>query len=74
MKREPFKFTVCSMCGKKFIKPAENLYKVNYCGRVNQCCSYTCYQKALRLKEELKNDETNYPNIFRSIKHKISKG
>ena len=47
----PFKYTVCSMCGKDYIKAPGSIYKVTYKGRINQCCSYTCYQKALKVKE-----------------------
>lgn len=57
MSKEPFKFTVCAMCGKQFIKAAENLYKVVYKGKINQCCSYTCYQKAKNFKEILEAKE-----------------
>ena len=53
----PFKFTVCSMCGKYYIKQPGSIYKVTYKGRINQCCSYSCYRKALKLKEELQNED-----------------
>lgn len=50
---QPFKFTVCAMCGKQFIRQPGSIYNVKYRGRMNRCCSYTCYQKALKVKEEL---------------------
>lgn len=50
-KKEPFKYTTCAMCGKRFIKAPENIYHVNFAGRINQCCSYKCYRKALQTKE-----------------------
>ena len=53
---DPFKFTVCSMCGKEYIKQPGSIYKVPYKRQTNQCCSYTCYQKALKLKERLHNE------------------
>lgn len=55
----PFKYTVCAMCGRDYIKRPGSIYKVIYKGRVNQCCSYSCYQKAKKLKEELHNEETH---------------
>lgn len=53
---DPFKFTVCSMCGKEYIKQPGSIYKVIYKDRINQCCSYSCYQKAKKLKEKLRNE------------------
>lgn len=44
------------MCGKEYIKQPGSIYKVPYKGQTNQCCSYTCYQKALKLKERLHNE------------------
>lgn len=61
-KREPFKYTVCAMCGKNFIKHPRHIYKVPYKGQTNQCCSYTCYQKALKLREELHNENIRKEN------------
>lgn len=54
MSKEPFRFTICAMCGKEFIKQPGSIYHVEYKGRINQCCSYTCYQKAIRVKEKLR--------------------
>ena len=51
----PFKFTVCAMCGRDYIKPPGSIYKVTYKGQINNCCSYSCYQKALKVKDELHN-------------------
>lgn len=48
----PFKFTVCSMCGKQYIKQPGSIYKVKFKGRVNNCCSYSCYRKAQQIKED----------------------
>lgn len=61
--RGPFKYTVCSMCGKDYIKAPGSIYKVMYKGRVNQCCSYTCYQKALKVKEAAQLED-------KALKHK----
>ncbi len=56
---EPFKETVCAMCGKKYIKRPGSIYTVQYKGKQNQCCSYTCYMKAIRLKERLAYEKTD---------------
>lgn len=63
-KREPFNsdYIICSMCGKQFIRRPGSIYKVVYEGRLNRCCSYTCYQKALKLKEELHNEKIKKEN------------
>lgn len=37
---------VCPVCGKWFIKPVENIYKVKIRGKLKHCCSYSCWRKA----------------------------
>lgn len=64
---DPFKFTVCSMCGKEYIKQPGSIYKVIYKDRINQCCSYSCYQKAKKLKEKLRN-EANHKKFSNELK------
>lgn len=32
-------------------------YKMDWRGRVRHCCSYTCYMKLVKLKEENKLEE-----------------
>ena len=64
---DPFKYTVCAMCGNKFIKRPDHIYKVKYKGQTNQCCSYSCYQKAKKLKEELHN-EANHKKFSDELK------
>lgn len=66
MMREPFKYTICAMCGKKFIKPVGSIYHVSFAYRQNQCCSYTCYQKAKKLKESL--NQAEYKRYFKEIR------
>lgn len=58
MRNGPFRYRVCAMCGKEFIKHPDHIYKVRYKGQLNQCCSYTCYRNALKLKEKLHNENT----------------
>lgn len=37
----------CSICGKEFIPAAMHMYKtINYHGKTEKQCSYTCYRKA----------------------------
>lgn len=52
MPNEPFKFTTCAICGARYIKQIGSIYHVNFAGRSFQCCSYGCYQKALKVKDE----------------------
>lgn len=52
----PFKFTVCSMCGKEYIKQPGSIYHVEYIGKINHCCSYTCYKQALKVKEDARRE------------------
>ena len=35
----------CPVCGKNFIKPQANLYRISVNGRIVDYCSYTCYRK-----------------------------
>ena len=37
---------VCPKCGKKFIKPVENVYNLTVKGRLKHYCSYSCWRKA----------------------------
>lgn len=34
----------CPICGKYFIKPVENVYKLNIKGKTKHYCSYTCFR------------------------------
>lgn len=51
--KDPFKYTVCCICGKNFIKSVSSIYNVEFAGRINHCCSYTCYQEAKKFKSTL---------------------
>lgn len=66
--REPFKYTTCCICGKKFIKAASSIYHVSFADRINHCCSYTCYQKAKELKQSL--NQVEYKQYLFEILHK----
>ena len=65
----PIHLTTCAICGKQFVKAPLSIYKVTYNGRINQCCSYSCYQKAKKLKEDLHN-EANYKKFSDKIKER----
>ena len=67
-KNEPFKYTVCSMCGKKFIKQVGHIFHVSFAGVQNQCCSYTCYEKAKKVKAE--NDQSTYTKYRKEFRSK----
>lgn len=62
----PFKYTTCAICGKQFIKAPGSIYKVMFAGKTNQCCSYTCYMKAKRIKED--TNEANYKRFSDELK------
>lgn len=36
--------STCPLCGKKFIRPARPIYKVDVQGKPYVFCSYTCYR------------------------------
>ena len=66
MSKEPFKFTTCCICGKQYIKQVGSIYHVEFAGKTFQCCSYTCYNKAL----EVKHSETSkrYADYLKEIR------
>ena len=41
----------CPVCGKSFILPPENIYKLTVKGKLQHYCSYTCYRK-IQVKQE----------------------
>lgn len=36
----------CPKCGKTFIKPVENIYRLTIKGKTKHYCSYSCWRKA----------------------------
>lgn len=48
------KFVKCFVCGKEFILPPENVYKVNIKGRDQHLCSWSCLRSFQRAKEAKK--------------------
>ena len=44
----------CPVCGKLFIVPVENIYKLTVTGVLTHYCSYTCYRKVQKEQEEKK--------------------
>ena len=67
-KTGPFKFTTCAICGKQYIKPPGSIYKVNFEGKTYQCCTYSCYMKAKKLKGF--NNEASYKRFADEVKGK----
>lgn len=49
---------VCPVCGKRFLLPVSNLYKLTIRGKVEHYCSYTCYMAKKREKEGSKKSST----------------
>ena len=66
-KTGPFKFTTCAICGKQYIKPPGSIYKVKFAGKIYQCCSYSCYMRAKKLKED--NNEASYKRFSDELKN-----
>lgn len=49
--KEPFTYTICGICGEKFIKPVGSIYRVKFANRMCNCCSYKCYRIAKEVKD-----------------------
>lgn len=60
------KLLECGICGKKFYKVYCSIYSVEFGGKTYNCCSYTCYQLAKKVKEE--NNSSQYAKLRRSTK------
>lgn len=57
MDKGPFRYTVCGMCGKKFIKSANSIYTLNFAGKTSHFCSYGCYREAQKTREKFNGSE-----------------
>ena len=44
----------CPICGKSFVLPVQNTYRMVVNKRVVDCCSYTCFRKLQKKEEEAK--------------------
>ena len=44
--REDFRTAVCPVCGKEFVLPIFNVYKLTIDGRTSHYCKYSCFRKA----------------------------
>ena len=54
MAGETIKERICPVCGKSFIVPVENTYKLTIKQTITHYCRYNCYRKAQREQEEKK--------------------
>lgn len=61
----PFRHVECCICGKDFGKIPGSIYTVTFAGKQCHCCSYTCYQKAQKAKEE--HNSSQYAKMRRSV-------
>ena len=52
-----FRFAYCSCCGSRYILNSMSIYKFNIGGHVKRFCSYECYRKIQKLREEHRYDE-----------------
>lgn len=62
--------TKCSECGKMFVRPTATIYKVKRGGRIEYQCSYGCWRKAEKEKEERKQEmkEITQENRLRELR------
>lgn len=56
-KYEPLKLTDCAICGKPFMKQPGHMYKVKFAGKIYNCCSYSCYIEAKKVKENTREKD-----------------
>lgn len=54
MGRAVFDYIVrkCPVCGKEFLLPPENTYRLKVKGRYRDFCSYTCYRVIQKQQEK----------------------
>ena len=64
-------FTTCQMCGKEFIKRPGSIYKCSFAGKTHQFCSYTCYQQAKKVKEQVQ--ASSHEIIYSRFRQEIRK-
>lgn len=57
----------CGICGKKFYKVYCSIYSVQFGGKSYNCCSYTCYQAAKKVKES--HNSSAYERLRREISY-----
>ena len=55
------KFTTCGMCGEEFINTPCSIYKLEFAGKVEHFCCYTCYKRAQETKE--KHNKAKYQRL-----------
>ena len=48
----------CPICGKMFILPPENIYKLKVKGKIQNYCSYTCFRVIQKKQEKGKKYNT----------------
>lgn len=52
-----FQFQHCACCGNRYIVNHQSIYKLSINGHVKRFCSYGCYHKIQKLREERKYDD-----------------
>ena len=60
------KYRECPACGKRFLVPACNLYKLTVEGKVAHCCSYGCYRE-MQKKNAKEKDTLDYLGVERKL-------
>ena len=60
------KYRECPVCGKRFLVPVGNLYKLLVDRKVAHFCSYNCYREVQKQKEGEK-DTRDHLGIQRKV-------
>ena len=55
----------CPMCGQRFIPLPGSIYKLQFASKTYKFCSYTCYHRAQKVKEN--TNEAEYKRILKSL-------
>lgn len=55
----------CDCCGRYYVESRASIYRLKYKGKTKAFCSYTCYVKLQKLKEDKKYEEID--KIFNEV-------
>jgi hypothetical protein len=64
-----FEFKICDMCGEKYIPKAGSIYKINFASKRYNFCCYTCYIKAVRCKEMIKENRSE--SFYKKLRQEL---
>lgn len=61
------KMVKCSVCGKDYVYNHMSIYKIKVGDSVKNCCSYTCYRKLQKEKENSKQAKREQRKIQKEL-------